>query len=131
MWCIDNDAYNGNYAKYPFNAKNNAINFLAVYVDGRQVPAKPLQPNFAKGKHAQDEGNELTRDDFGNCYTFFGFDLTPDACDGGCFHLVRKGNLRIEIYFTAALALTVNVVVYSEFEAVLEIDKGRNVIYSY
>ena len=131
MWCIDNDAYNGNYAKYPFNAKNNAINFLAVYVDGRQVPAKPLQPNFATGKHAQDEGNELTRDDFGNGYTFFGFDLTPDACDGGCFHLVRKGNLRIEIYFAAALAQTVNVVVYSEFEAVLEIDKGRNVIYSY
>ena len=145
LWCIDNDAYNGNYAKNPFKAKNNAINFLAVYVDGRQVPAKPLQPNFengsyirsyvnlfsATGKHAQDEGNELTRDDFGNGYTFFGFDLTPDGCDGGCFHLVRKGNLRIEIHFAAALAQTVNVVVYGEFEAVLEIDKGRNVIYDY
>ena len=145
LWCIDNDAYNGNYDKNPFNAKNNAINFLAVYVDGRLVPAKPLQPNFengsyirsyvnlfsATGKHAQDEGNELTRDDFGNGYIFFGFDLTPDACDGGCFHLVRKGNLRIEIHFAAALAQTVNVVVYGEFEAVLEIDKGRNVIYDY
>ena len=145
LWCIDNDAYNGNYAKHPFNAKNNAINFLAVYVDGRQVPAKPLQPNFengsyirsyvnlfsAAGKHAQDEGNELTRDDFGNGYTFFGFDLTPDSCDGGCFHLVRKGNLRIELHFAAALAQTVNVVVYGEFEAVIEIDKGRNVIYGY
>ena len=145
LWCIDNDAYNGNYAKNPFNAKNNAINFLSVYVDGRQVPAKPLQPNFengsyirsyvnlfsATGKQAQDEGNELTRDDFGNGYTFFGFDLTPDTCDGSCFHLVRKGNLRIEIHFAAALARTVNVVVYGEFEAVLEIDKGRNVIYDY
>ena len=145
LWCIGNDAYNGNYDKNPFNAKNNAINFLAVYVDGRQVPAKPLQPNFengsyirsyvnlfsATGKQAQDEGNELTRDDFGNGYTFFGFDLTPDGCDGGCFHLVRKGNLRIEIHFAAALAQTVNVVVYGEFEAVLEIDKGRNVIYDY
>ena len=28
LWCIDNDAYNGNYAKNPFNANNNAINFL-------------------------------------------------------------------------------------------------------
>ena len=107
MWCVDNDALNGAFGKNPFHAKNNAINFLAVYVDGRQVPAKPLQPNFetgqyvrsyvnlfsATGKQAQDEGNELTRDDFGNGYTFFGFDLTPDACDGGCFHLVQKGNL--------------------------------------
>ena len=145
LWCVDNDALNGAFDKNPFHAKNNAINFLAVYVDGRQVPAKPLQPNFetgqyvrsyvnlfsATGKHAQDEGNELTRDDFGNGYTFFGFDLTPDACDGVCFHLVQKGNLRIEIHFAAALAQTVNVVVYGESEAVLEIDKNRNIIYDH
>ena len=36
----------------------------------------------------------------------------PDACDGGCFHLVQKGNRRIEIHFAAPLAQTVNVVVY-------------------
>ena len=145
LWCIDNDAYNGNYAKNLFNAKNNAINFLAVYVDGRQVPAKPLQPNFetgsyirsylnlfsSTGKQGQDEGNNLTRDEFADGYTFFGFDLTPDACDGDCFHLVRKGNLRIEIHFATALTQTVNVVAYSEFEAVLEIDKNRNIIYNY
>ena len=110
LWCIDNDAYNGEFSKKnPFNAKNNAINFLAVYVDGRQVPAKPLQPNFetgsyirsyvnlfsATGKQSQDEGNRLSRDDFGQGYIFLGFDLTPDGCDGGCFHLTRKGNVRI------------------------------------
>ena len=33
LWCIDNDAYNGEYSKNPFNAKNNAINFLAIYVE--------------------------------------------------------------------------------------------------
>ena len=60
-----------------------------------------------------------------------GFDLTPDACDGSCFHLVQKGNLRIEIHFAAPLAQTVNVVVYGESEAVLEIDKGRNIIYDH
>ena len=134
-----------NTLKKPFNAKNNGINFLAIYVDGRQVPAKPLQPNFetgsyvrsyvnlfsATGKQAPDEGNELSRDDFGKGYTFFGFDLTPDGCDGGCFHLIRKGNLRIEMHFATALEQTVNVVVYGEFEAVLEIDKGRNIIYNY
>ena len=145
LWYIDNNAYNGEYSKNPFNAKNNAINFLAIYVDGRQVPAKPLQPNFetgsyirsyvnlfsATGKQAQDEGNDLSRDDFGQGYTFFGFDLTPDGCDGCCFHLTRKGNLRIEMHFATALEHTVNVVVYGEFEAVLEIDKGRNIIYNY
>ena len=118
IWCIDNDAYNGEFSKKKtFNAKNNAINFLAVYVDGRQVPAKQLQPNFetgsyirsyvnlfsATGKQSQDEGNGLSRDDFAQGYTFFGFDLTPNGCEGGCFHLTRKGNLRIEMHFATAL----------------------------
>ena len=86
----------------------------------------------ATGKHSQDEGNELTRDDFGKDYTFFGFDLTPDdACDGGCLHLVKKGNIRIEIHFAEALAQTVIVIGYAEFEAVLKIDKGRNIIYNH
>ena len=85
----------------------------------------------ATGKHAQDECNELTLDDFGDGYTFFGFDLTTDAWDGGYFDLVQKGNMRIEIHFAAALAQTVNVVVYGESEAVLEIDKNRNIIYDH
>ena len=110
-----------------------------------KAPVKPLQPNFetgsyirsyvnlfyATGKQAQDEGTELSRDDFCQGCTFFGFDLTPDGCEGGCFHLTRKGNLRIEMHFATALEHTVNVVVYGEFRAVLEIDKGRNIIYNY
>ena len=47
------------------------------------------------------------------------------------FILTRKGNLCIEMHFATALEHTVNVVVYGEFEAVLEIDKGRNIIYNY
>ena len=35
------------------------------------------------------------------------------------------------MHFATALEHTVNVVVYGEFEAVLEIDKGRNIIYNY
>ena len=71
LCCIDNDAYNDAYDKNPFHAKNNAIGFHSVYVDGRQIPAKPFQPNFAEnlfarsyaslftstGKIWQDEGN--------------------------------------------------------------------------
>ena len=105
LWCIDNDAYNGEYSKTPFNANNNAINFLAVYVDGRHVPAKPLQPNFetgsyirsyvnlfsATGKQAQYEGNDLSRDDFGQGYTFFGFDLTPRRLRRWLFPFDKKG----------------------------------------
>ena len=73
----------------------------------------------------------MSRDDFVKGYTVFGFDLTPDGCDGGCSHLARKGNLRIRMHFATALEQTVNVVVYNELEATLEIDKVRNIIYNY
>ena len=39
--CIDNDTYNGSYAKKPLHAKLNDINFPIVYFEGRQVPANP------------------------------------------------------------------------------------------
>ena len=104
LCCIDNDAYNGAYNKNPFHAKHNILNFLALYVDGQQVPAKPLQPRFGQsdfvrsycnmfagtGKMFQDEGNDVTRDDFGQGYSLFAFDLTPDVCDGSHFNLVHK-----------------------------------------
>lgn len=71
LCCIENDAYYVWYAKNPFHTKHNDIDFLIVYVDGRQVPAKPLHPNFVKdqfvrsyvnlfsftGKTSQQEGN--------------------------------------------------------------------------
>ena len=145
LCCIDNDAYNGAYNKNPFHAKHNNLNFLALYVDGQQVPAKPLKPRFGQsdfgrsycnmfagtGKMFQDEGNDAIWDDFGQGYSLFAFDLTPDVCDGFHFNLVQKGNLRVEMHFDQPLPQTVNIVVYGEFETVLEIDRSRNFIYDY
>ena len=146
LCCVDNDAYNGTFAKNPFHAKHNKLNFLALYVDGQQVPAKPLQPKFdadgtyvrsylnlfaGTGKMFQDEGNDITRQDFAEGYTLFAFDITTDCCDGPHFNLVHKGNLRVEMHFDEPLEHTVNVVVYGEFESVLEIDRNRNVVYDY
>ena len=145
LCCIDNDAYNGAYNKSPFHAKHNNLNFLALYVDGQQVPAKPLQPRFGQseivrsycnmfagtGKMFQDEDNDMTRDDSGQSYCVFALDLTPDVCDGSYFNLVQKGNLRVEMHFDQPQPQTVNIVVYGEFETFLEIDRSRNAIYDY
>lgn len=46
---VDNDAFTGAYDKNPFAFKNYDLEFLAVYVDGQQHPAKPLQPEYGAG----------------------------------------------------------------------------------
>ena len=143
--CVGNDAFNGSYAKNPYHFQHFDINFLALYVDGHQIPAKPLQPDFARGRYMraytslfagtgqlyQDEGNNITREEYAQGYTLFAFDLTPDLNEGDHFNVVKQGNLRLEIHFGAALADTINVVVYAEFENVIEIDRSRNIIFDY
>ncbi|XP_074107773.1 uncharacterized protein LOC141533022 [Cotesia typhae] len=39
---VDNKAFNGDASMNPFNFQNFGINYLSLYVDGRQIPSKPL-----------------------------------------------------------------------------------------
>ena len=42
--CVDSDALNGTIGKTPFDFKHYKINFVALNVDGRQIPAKRYSP---------------------------------------------------------------------------------------
>lgn len=143
---VDNKAFNGNRKLNPFNFKNYGINFFSLYVDGMQIPSRPLQPNFSKeeplyveafhtlfsgtGVHFLNEGNSISRDGYSNGYCLFAFDLTPDlsANYAGHWNLVKHGSLRLEVRFEKPLDVTVNCIVYGEFDNVLEIDSSRQVI---
>ncbi|KAK7093427.1 hypothetical protein V1264_007186 [Littorina saxatilis] len=143
--CVSNAAYNGDQQLNPFHFNHFDINFLALYVDGKQVPAKPLQPNFEKGDHVrsyltlyngtgrmhQDGGNDIAFGDYPGGYTLFAFDLTADLSDQCHFEPVREGNLRLEVHFNKALPSTINVITYAEFDNVIEIDRSRNVLFDY
>jgi hypothetical protein len=146
LGCVDNDAFNGHPQKNPFNFKHYDANYVALYADGEQIPSKPLQPDFdngtyvrsyaslymALGQMGRDEGNHVTREDYARGYTLYAFDLTPDSDDGGGhFQLRKNGNLRLEVHFAEPLPTTINVVVYAEFDNIVEIDRARNVKFDY
>ena len=145
---VDSAAYNGNMKLNPFNLEHLNLNFLAVYLDGRQIPQKPLTPKFDSNggsnyiqayetlfsgtqKSQMDMGNDIAREDFPRGYAMYIFDLTPDLNDGSSFNLVRNGNLRIEARFATPLDKTVNLLVYGQFSNVIEIDQARNIIYDF
>ena len=43
---MDNDSYNGNYRKNPFNFQYYKLTQIGISVNGEKVPLKPLKLNF-------------------------------------------------------------------------------------
>lgn len=146
---VDNSAFNGNFKENPFDFQHFNMNFFSLYIDGQQIPSKPLQPTFNTSKnlhtlpfhtlfsgtgiHFLNEGNDISLSDYPNGYCLLAFDLTPDlsASNSSHWNLIRHGSLRLEVRFDAALEKTVNCIVYAEFDNVVEIDKNRNVAVDY
>lgn len=145
--CVSNGAFNGSYSKNPFNFQHFNVNYMSVHVNGEQIPHTPLKPDFTQGrkncvrayhtlfsgmdKMYMNEGNDISLGDYPAGYTLYAFDLTPDLACGGHFSLVKHGNLRLDMHFASPLEETINVIVYAEFNNILEIDQARNIIFDY
>lgn len=145
LGCVTNNAYNGTLETNPFHFHHHNLNFLALYLDGKQVPAKPLQPDFqrgdyvrsylslfqATGKLNQNDGNGISYNDFSGGCALFAFDLTADLSDQCHFQPVKEGSLRLEMRFASPVTETLDVITYAEFDNVIEIDRSRNILFDY
>ena len=136
---IGNAALNGDYDFNPFFFNHHHVNFLSIYLDGQPIPSKPLEldfdnKNYVRAYHrlfsgfSRDSGIYLSREDFANGHALYAFDLTPDMCDGPHLNLQHQGNLRVEIKFATALQSTISVLVYAEFENIIEITKAHHIL---
>ena len=144
---VDNRAYNGSQELNPFDFKHSDLNFLSIHLDGHQIPWAPLKPSFANDTYVRafftqfcsgdginsDTGNTVNRGEFKQGHTLYCFDLTPDlsSSSGHHFNIAKRGNLRVEMGFDKVLPFTGNVIVYSEFESIIEIDNERRVTHDY
>ncbi|GFY14645.1 uncharacterized protein F54H12.2 [Trichonephila clavipes] len=143
---VDNEAFHGVFSKSPYEFKHFNLNFIGVYVDGQPVPHNPLELDFSKDQYirayqtlfvgtdgmGQDRGIFISRKEYKDSNTLFGFNLSPDLCSSGeHLSLIKHSNLRLELKFSKSLEQTVCVIVFAEFENVIEINKSRNILYDF
>lgn len=149
LFCmVDNEAYTGKRSLNPFNFKHNNITNFYLTVNGVQVPNQPIVFDYSKdtpistrgynhlfkasGIKFLDAGNQITKGFFDAGCFLLCFDLTNDmSYTSGCTNLLNQGSIRIEARFAKELEKTVTCLVYAEYDAVIEIDKNRNILTTY
>ena len=72
----------------------------------------------------------MDRESYAQGHFIVGFDLTPDGSANFVSHLqlARSGSVRIEVTFEQALTSTVNCILYSEFQNMIEFNSNHHVI---
>ena len=137
------DAVNGNYKLNPFNFGHFDCSFLALRINGVQMPATGFRPDFSKklvrrelralydnigvSSAGDDSGCNLDVDDFTGGYTLFAFDLSVDKCNGYHFHEDRSGIVDLEVIFRKPLEQAITVICYAAFESMISMSKERNI----
>jgi hypothetical protein len=142
---VESSSFEGAYNKNPFNFKNFKLKFCSIICNSNLVPRKPLTSDFTKkiylrnyfslfeatGKAFSDQGIGFDRNEYSEGYSLLAFDLSPDLDAETCFHMIKKGDIRLELNFDEALTNPVNAIIYGEQDSEIKIDKNRSVLPSY
>ena len=144
---MDQTAFNGSVTKYAFSYKTFNITSIKQLVRGEEYPYRTLELNHdnsnkdLRGYHrfleateclAKRKGNMVRAVDWGrgkNC-TLFVFDNTASGLSSShVLNPVQTGETSIVIRFGQNPGVNLTVLIYGEFENLLEINSNRTVIY--
>ena len=144
---VRTDAFHGVYPLNPFNFQHFGLNFLALYINGKQIPSRALQPEFdglncdytrSYMQMSSSLGQAFTNQDCGLSYTdfkggstLFVFNLNAELTDGDHVETTKRGAVRIECRFANALNDPISCLVLSEYDNLILVDKERNVCLDY
>ena len=139
---VANDAFNGAAKKNPFYFENYGLNFLTLNAGSQQFPSTPLTLDYGRGAFTQafqqlhqamgltnsKEGLTITLETFKNGNNLYAFDLTADQAEGAHIDPIKYGSVRMEAHFDTQLPNPINVIVYAEYDNLLQVDKARNIL---
>lgn len=142
---ISNTAFSGNVTENPFNFQTFDLNYLSLKRDSIAIPSKALTPNYEGGQYIRsylsllegtgilntDKGNGISREAYAKGFTLYAFDLTADMAEGGHLDPIKHGKISMELHFAKQLPVSVNVLIYAEYDNVIQIDRSKNVVTDY
>ncbi len=138
---MDQSAFNGDLNTNPFNFEHFDHNLIELKTDST-LTIEPLEPNFEKKQYMQsynslfyatginfsDCGLSITHEDFAKGYCLSAFDLTPDLTSSDSFLSPNiSGILNLNIKFSKTLPKPVTLIIYAEFQNMIEINRFRAV----
>jgi len=132
---VSNIAYKGSYDTNPFNFNHFNLSSLDLTIGGYSVlPQTASKLDFKNNlysrayyslynsvfKGAIDHGNDISRKEFGNGYTLFVYDLTPDMTSGNNFNLIQNDKQKVvKLQFETPLESQIYAICYFEYDALL------------
>ena len=141
--CVCNTAYNGVYNETPLNFEQFNLSNNAAHIDGQSDTVSSRDLDFINsvylkcfhsmfggaGKVNTGEDLDVSQTEYNKEYTLYAFNLATDHDQ--VFEVYKRGSVRIYLKFNVALVHTVNVIVYAEYDNVIQIDSTRNVLLDY
>lgn len=136
----------GDYTKNPFNFQHFNVNQIGLFVDNVPVSGNVMRLNFnatsgrtiiqafnnmfeVTDKWLHDSGIQISRSEFAGGYAMYCFEIEPNFGDDGTYlHLLKQGNVRLEVQFSSALTDAISCTVYAEYPGYFEINAARDVI---
>ena len=137
-----NTAFAGEIKENPFNFQHFHLTSMKLKLTSRATPySEALTFDYDKLDWVQGYNtlfqnirrapNGITYTEYAKGNALYAFDLSSDLIPADYFHVVRDGNLDIDLSFKKPNDKGITMLTYMEFDSIIEITKKREVFFDY
>lgn len=137
---VESEALTGSHKSDPTVFKNHGIREVAFYCNSEKIgnyvqdfASKDYAVSYRKfqdevGVRTNNIGNDITAERWAESFNLYPFDFTSDKCSGYHNHMPMSGNLDFVITFGAATTKALSMLILTQYDDEIRLDKNRNVV---
>jgi hypothetical protein len=140
---VDTKAFNGDNTKNPFNFQHFKVKKVGLFKNGIEYPTPQITLNCDKKNYSEAYQHlfeslhaenspfvpDLTEKDFGNGFTLFSWEMSPDlsGADNMPVGANKNANIRLLLEFEEPLVEAITLIVYYQLDMRMSINQSRQV----